>query len=132
MCVTNGLQSLAEAPVEGPRGKGLLIIPQLLEVDHSCGQAYGDRGLERWVDRSAESAEAFEQSILNSKGAFQLVLPRSPFNVCFWWVPQQLRPYKPDVASVADRALLSKVIPNFLLVLKLPNSVHEMRLTTVL
>lgn len=89
---------------------GLVIKPQLLEHDHCCGQAYGDRGLERWVDRSAELAEAFEQRIVTSKGAFQLVLPRSPLNVCFWWVPQVLRPYKPDEASVADRALLSKVI----------------------
>ena len=72
------------------------------------------------MDRSAELAEAFEQSILNSKGAFQLVLPKSPFNVCFWWVPQQLRPYKPDMASAADRALLSKVIPTFLLPLNVP------------
>ena len=77
------------------------------------------------MDRSAELAEAFEQRIENSKGAFQLVLPRLPFNVCFWWMPQQLRPYKPDEASVADRALLSKVIqPTFLLPLNLPNSVQ--------
>ena len=123
MCVIHVVHILGEAPVERPRGKGLSIIPQLLEVDYCCGQAYGDKGLERWVDRSAELAEAFEQKILNSKGAFQLVLPRSPFNVCFWWVPQQLRPYKPDVASAPDRAFLSKVIPSFLLPLKLPNNV---------
>ena len=109
-CVMNVIHTLAEALVERTRGMGLVITPQLLEFDHCCGQAYGDRGLERWVDRSAELAEAFEQRIVNSKGAFQLVLPRLPFNVCFWWVPQQLRPYKPDEASVADRALLSKVI----------------------
>ena len=45
-------------------------------------QAYGDAGLERWVDRSAELAEAFARKIEGSKGAFQLVMQEAPFNVC--------------------------------------------------
>lgn len=72
-------------------------------------QAYGDAGLERWVDRSTELAEAFARKIEGSKGAFQLVMQEAPFNVCFWWVPPQLRPFRPDQASAADKALLSKV-----------------------
>ena len=73
-------------------------------------QAYGDAGLERWVDRSAELARAFAEMVEGSQGAFQLVMHEAPFNVCFWWVPRQLRPYRPDQASAADRALLSKVV----------------------
>ena len=72
-------------------------------------QAYGDAGLERWVDRSAELAEACARKVEGSQGAFQLVMKESPFNVCFWWVPHQLRPYRPDQASAADKAQLSKV-----------------------
>ena len=72
-------------------------------------QAYGDAGLERWVDRSAELAEAFARKVEGSQGAFQLVMKEAPFNTCFWWVPCQLRPYRPNQASAADKALLSKV-----------------------
>ncbi len=72
-------------------------------------QAYGDAGLERWVDRSAELAASFARKVEGSQGAFQLVMQEAPFNVCFWWVPPQLRPYRPAQASAADKALLSKV-----------------------
>ena len=75
----------------------------------ALGQAYGDSGLERWVDRAADLAEAFARKAEGSKGHFQLAQPLSPFNVCFWWVPHQLRPYKPDKATAAEKALLSKV-----------------------
>ncbi len=36
----------------------------------ALGQAYGDSGLERWVDRSADLAEAFARKAEGSKGAF--------------------------------------------------------------
>lgn len=62
------------------------------------------------MDRSAELARAFAEKVEGSQGAFQLVMQEAPFNVCFWWVPRQLRPYRPDQASAADRALLSKVV----------------------
>ena len=76
------------------------------------GQAYGDAGLERWVDTSAELAQAFARKVEGSQGAFQLVMAEAPFNVCFWWMPHRLRPYRPDQASAADKVLLSKVHPS--------------------
>ena len=72
-------------------------------------QAYGDAGFERWVDRADELAQACERKIEESGGALQLVQRRAPFNVCFWWVPAQLRPYEPEQATPAAKALLSKV-----------------------
>ena len=74
-------------------------------------QAYGDAGFERWVDRADELAQACEKKIFESGGALQLVQRRAPFNVCFWWVPAQLRPYMPEQASPAAKALLAKVGP---------------------
>ena len=74
-------------------------------------QAYGDAGFERWVDRADELAQACEKRIEESGGALQLVQRRAPFNVCFWWVPAQLRPYMPEQATPAAKALLSKVGP---------------------
>ena len=74
-------------------------------------QAYGDAGFERWVDRADELAQACEKRIKESGGALQLVQRRAPFNVCFWWVPAQLRPYMPEQATPAAKALLSKVGP---------------------
>ena len=72
-------------------------------------QAYGDAGFERWVDRADELAQACEIRSKESGGALQLVQRRAPFNVCFWWVPAQLRPYTPEQATPAAKDLLSKV-----------------------
>ena len=61
------------------------------------------------VDRADELAQACEIRIKESGGALQLVQRRAPFNVCFWWVPAQLRPYTPEQATPAAKDLLSKV-----------------------
>ena len=63
------------------------------------------------MDRADELAQACEERIKESGGALQLVQRRAPFNVCFWWVPAQLRPYMPEQATPAAKALLSKVGP---------------------
>ena len=87
------------------------LMAELTSIQ-SLGQAYGDAGLETWVDTSAELAQAFARKVEGSRGAFQLVMAEAPFNVCFWWVPHCLRPYRADQASAADKALLSKVHPS--------------------
>lgn len=42
-------------------------------------------------------------------GAFVLVHPRSFTNVCFWWVPPRLRPFRAETATPEQLAELAKV-----------------------
>ena len=72
-------------------------------------QAYGDAGYGARVTHSANLAIHFEQRIKASDGAFVLSHPRSFVNVCFWWIPQALRPFQPATASQQDLATLAKV-----------------------
>ena len=72
-------------------------------------QALGDAGLEARVDRNIALAAHVEARVLASGGAFQMVLPRSFANVCFWWLPRDLRPFDPALASPQQLAALGKV-----------------------
>jgi hypothetical protein len=72
-------------------------------------QAYGDAGFEARIDHAMRLAEAFERRIRGDGGAFVAVRPRGFTNVCFWWVPQRLRPFDPESATPEQKALLGKV-----------------------
>ena len=61
------------------------------------------------MDRNLALAEHFESAVLASGGAFQMVLPRSFANVCFWWLPPSLRPFDMVAASPQQKATLGKV-----------------------
>ena len=76
-----------------------------------CMQALGDAGLQARVDRNIALAAHFEARVRASGGAFQMVLPRSFANVCFWWLPRALRPFDPATASLQQLAALGKARP---------------------
>lgn len=69
----------------------------------ACTQAHGDAGYAAKVDHSFKLAIHFERAINDSSGSFVLVRARSFVNVCFWWIPANLRPF--CVRSAAQHQL---------------------------
>ena len=69
----------------------------------------GDLGMEKIVDDTISMAAAFEELILGSEGKFQLVQPRTYANVCFWYIPRSLRPFRIENASAADMEQIGSV-----------------------
>lgn len=69
----------------------------------------GDHGMEGIVDGTISMAEAFEELVLGSAGKFQLVQPRTYANVCFWYIPPSLRPFRREKATAADMEQLGRI-----------------------
>jgi len=76
-------------------------------------KALGDEGLEAHVDKAYALAAHLEDRVRNSGGKFVMVMPRSCTNVCFWYVPERLRPLAGDVAKAPEalREELHRVAP---------------------
>lgn len=79
------------------------------EINLGAWQGYGDRGYEARLDHAMNLAQYFEQKIVRDGNAFVLVHPRSFTNVCFWWVPPGMRPFKFEGATEQHKADLGMV-----------------------
>jgi len=75
-------------------------------------KAKGDDGLQRTVDHCFALATFMAEEMKNdASGAWELAFEPSCSNVCFWYVPKKLRPFKFAAASAEKVALLQKVAP---------------------
>jgi glutamate/tyrosine decarboxylase-like PLP-dependent enzyme len=75
-------------------------------------KAFGDAGMRRTVDRCFELAAFMAETMRNdSSGAWQLVYEPSCTNVCFWYVPEALRPFSWETATPEQIAEIHKVAP---------------------
>merc|ERR1712107_936639 len=75
-------------------------------------KAKGDEGMRRNIDRcfalAARMADAMRS---DSSGAWELVYEPSCANVCFWYVPKRLRPFKWEAATQEQVQEIGKVAP---------------------
>merc|ERR1719401_1033120 len=72
----------------------------------------GDAGMRRTVDRCCELAGFLADRIRSDPhGEWQLVYEPSCSNVCFWYVPEKLRPFRWDNSTEEQRADLHEVAP---------------------
>jgi len=55
-------------------------------------KAYGDNGLSQRVNYNLEMAMYFEEKVRSSNGKFVMAYNRASCNVCFWVVPESMRP----------------------------------------
>jgi glutamate/tyrosine decarboxylase-like PLP-dependent enzyme len=75
-------------------------------------KAKGDAGMAASTDHCFALAEQIATSIRNdTTGAWQLVYEPSCTNVCFWYVPEKLRPFKWEGSTQSQRDQLHKVAP---------------------
>ncbi len=77
-----------------------------------CWKAYGEAGFAARIDRVMALAEDLETR-LRDDPRFALTYPRSCSNVCFWWVPPDLRPLPGSIknASASVRQRLGSFAP---------------------
>lgn len=75
-------------------------------------KAHGDAGFAARIDRIMGLADTLEEKI-KADSRFYLAFPRSCTNVCFWWVPPQLRPLTqhPKALDGATREALGSYAP---------------------
>jgi len=75
-------------------------------------KAHGDTGFAARIDRIMGLADALETK-LKTDPRFHLAFPRSCTNLCFWWVPPQLRPLKhhPRLLDPVTRDILASYAP---------------------
>eukprot|EP00927_Polykrikos_kofoidii_P028455 TRINITY_DN24839_c0_g2_i1.p1 TRINITY_DN24839_c0_g2~~TRINITY_DN24839_c0_g2_i1.p1 ORF type:complete len:556 (+),score=66.27 TRINITY_DN24839_c0_g2_i1:46-1668(+) len=72
----------------------------------------GDVGFAKTVDRCFEVAAYMAAKMRgDSTGAWQLVYEPSCSNVCFWYVPKQLRPFEFSTATKEQTAWLHRLAP---------------------
>lgn len=75
-------------------------------------KAQGDAGMARTVDHCFNLAACFAKTIRDDpSGQWELAYEPSCTNVCFWYVPPQLRPFKFATASQAQRDALHQAAP---------------------
>mmetsp|Transcript_18208 Transcript_18208/g.50698 ORF Transcript_18208/g.50698 Transcript_18208/m.50698 type:complete len:576 (+) Transcript_18208:39-1766(+) len=77
-------------------------------------KAKGDVGMQRTVDHcfalAAFMAERLREAS-TSNGAWELVYEPSCSNVCFWYVPERMRPFKWESATQEQKDEIHKVAP---------------------
>lgn len=72
----------------------------------------GDAGMAATVDHCFDLAKTMSDTILqDTSGAWQLVYEPSCTNVCFWYVPEALRPFDLATATEEQVAALHSVAP---------------------
>lgn len=59
---------------------------------------HGAAGFGARIDRAYDRARELEARVVDDP-RFALAVPANPFNVCFWWIPPQLRPFDLDAAT---------------------------------
>eukprot|EP00746_Dinoflagellata_sp_MGD_P007409 gnl/MRDRNA2_/MRDRNA2_114645_c0_seq1.p1 gnl/MRDRNA2_/MRDRNA2_114645_c0~~gnl/MRDRNA2_/MRDRNA2_114645_c0_seq1.p1 ORF type:complete len:511 (+),score=93.97 gnl/MRDRNA2_/MRDRNA2_114645_c0_seq1:1-1533(+) len=75
-------------------------------------KAKGDAGMAAVVDNCFELADVMADRIRNdASGAWQLVYEPSCSNVCFWYVPEKLRPFNWETATQEQLDEVNKVAP---------------------
>lgn len=75
-------------------------------------KSIGDEGMSATVDQCFHLASFLASKIReDSSGAWQLVYEPSCSNVCFWYIPERLRPFKWETATEEQKAELNKVAP---------------------
>eukprot|EP00667_Euglena_gracilis_P005818 EG_transcript_5857 len=72
--------------------------------------AVGDVGLAARVDRSIALCQYWAQRV-EGDPRFRLAVPLVLLNVCFWWLPANLRHFDPEHSSQAERDALGRVAP---------------------
>jgi glutamate/tyrosine decarboxylase-like PLP-dependent enzyme len=71
----------------------------------------GDEGLRQTVDRCFSLLEYMHAKLLENDQAWVVVVPPSCTNICFWYVPQHLRPFDPYKEGGQKRTALHRVAP---------------------
>jgi len=68
-------------------------------------KAYGDEGFERRVNHAFDQASHCVQICENSQGVFKLAHHPQSLNICFWYVPKELRsqPASPETDQKLDK-----------------------------
>lgn len=75
-------------------------------------KAKGDAGMAASVDHCFAIAEHMANKIrTDTTGAWKLAYEPSCTNVCFWYVPEKLRPFNGMAATQAERDEINKVAP---------------------
>jgi glutamate/tyrosine decarboxylase-like PLP-dependent enzyme len=75
-------------------------------------KAIGDAGFEKTVDHCFEIASVMAKTMReDSSGAWKLVYEPSCTNVCFWYIPEKLRPFDFSKATKEQRAWLHRLAP---------------------
>jgi glutamate/tyrosine decarboxylase-like PLP-dependent enzyme len=75
-------------------------------------KSLGDAGIRHTVDHCFALAAHFTKQIRSdTTSAWQLVYEPSCANVCFWYVPQQLRPFNFETATKEQTEAIHKVAP---------------------
>jgi len=75
-------------------------------------KAKGDEGMRRTIDRSFQLAALMADTMRSdTSGAWELAYEPSCTNVCFWYVPRRLRPFKWESATKEQIAEMQKVAP---------------------
>ena len=72
--------------------------------------AFGDSGFEERVDRSAALCQYWAQKV-EGDPRFKMAVPLVLFNVCFWYLPTDLRSFDPSKCTPEDHAKLQKIAP---------------------
>jgi len=75
-------------------------------------KAKGDEGMAAGAEKCFEMANHMASNIRNdTTGAWELVYDPSCTNVCFWYVPKKLRPFKWEGCTQEQRDNINKVAP---------------------
>ena len=72
--------------------------------------ALGDSGFEERVDRSAALCQYWAQKV-EGDPRFKMAVPLVLLNVCFWYIPTDMRNFDPSKCTPEEHAKLHKIAP---------------------